>query len=57
MAAFISMGGHGRYIWTAYGLTFAVLAWNLLAPWLAQRSFLADEARRLRREEPGEGET
>lgn len=51
VAAFLDMGGHGGYVWAAYGLTLAVLAWNLVAPWLARRSFLADEARRMRREE------
>ena len=26
---FIAMGGHGRFVWSAYGITFAVLALNL----------------------------
>ena len=28
-AEFITMGGHGKFVWSAYGVTFAVLALNL----------------------------
>jgi len=23
------MGGHGPYVWTAYGITLAILIWNV----------------------------
>ncbi|MDE0308768.1 MAG: heme exporter protein CcmD [Acidiferrobacterales bacterium] len=29
-AEFVAMGGHGKFVWSAYGITFAVLAINLL---------------------------
>ena len=29
-AEFIAMGGHGEFVWSAYGITFAVLAINLV---------------------------
>ncbi len=29
-AEFIAMGGHGKFVWSAYGITFAVLAMNLV---------------------------
>lgn len=29
-AEFIAMGGHGKFVWSAYGITFAVLAFNLV---------------------------
>ncbi len=51
LAEFLNMGGHGRYVWSAYGLTFAILAWNLLALRKARRQLLREEARRLRRGE------
>jgi heme exporter protein CcmD len=38
---------HALFIWTSYALTFAVLAWNALAPLLrrrALRQILADAA-------------
>ncbi|MBE7928600.1 heme exporter protein CcmD [Pseudomonas saudiphocaensis] len=48
---FIAMGNHGLYIWTAYGISLAVLLLNVALPMLARRRYLQEEARRLRREE------
>jgi len=28
MTEFLSMGGDGAYVWTAYGITLAVIVWN-----------------------------
>ena len=50
-AEFVAMGNHGLYVWSAYGISLLVLAVNVAAPLLAQRRYLQDEARRLRREE------
>ncbi len=50
-AEFVAMGKHGAYVWSAYGITLAVLALNVALPVLARRRYLKDEARRLRREE------
>ena len=33
---FLAMGGHGGYVWSAYGLTFLIL---LLTGWSASRRF------------------
>ena len=49
-AEFLAMGGHGPYVWSAYGISLAVLALNVALPILARRRYLQDEARRLRRE-------
>ncbi|UUY07213.1 heme exporter protein CcmD [Pseudomonas sp. J452] len=49
-AEFIAMGIHGPYVWSAYGISLAVLALNVALPILARRRYLQDEARRLRRE-------
>jgi heme exporter protein D len=48
---FIAMGHHGLYVWSAYGVSLAVLLLNLGLPILARRRYLQDEARRMRREE------
>ena len=48
---FIAMGNHGLYVWTAYGISLAVLLLNVALPLLARRRYLQEEARRLRREE------
>ncbi|MBF8779218.1 heme exporter protein CcmD [Pseudomonas fulva] len=49
-ADFIAMGRHGLYVWSAYGICLAVLVINVVAPWLARRRYVQQEARRLRRE-------
>ena len=49
-AAFLAMGRHGLYVWSAYGVCLVVLALNVLLPLRAQRRHLQQEARRLRRE-------
>jgi heme exporter protein D len=49
-AEFLAMGSHGAYVWSAYGISMAVLALNVALPILARRRYLQDEARRLRRE-------
>ncbi|CAE6908935.1 MULTISPECIES: heme exporter protein CcmD [Pseudomonas] len=47
---FLAMGKHGAYVWSAYGISLAVVALNIAMPILAKRRYLQDEARRLRRE-------
>jgi heme exporter protein D len=47
---FLAMGGHGGYVWSAYGLCMALLALNVVLPLLARRRYLNDLARRQRRE-------
>ncbi|GAA0689099.1 hypothetical protein GCM10009104_14300 [Marinobacterium maritimum] len=48
---FLSMGGHGLYVWLSYGLGVAILAANLILPKLAGNQLLKEQKRRLRREE------
>ena len=48
---FLAMGTHGVFVWSAYGISLAILALNVVLPILARRRYLQDEARRLRREE------
>lgn len=47
---FLAMGTHGPYVWSAYGISLAILTLNVVLPILARRRYLQDEARRLRRE-------
>lgn len=32
LAEFLHMGGYALYVWSAWGLTAVVLAWNAVAP-------------------------
>ncbi|MDO9322399.1 MAG: heme exporter protein CcmD [Pseudomonas sp.] len=50
-ADFVAMGNHGVYVWSAYGISLLVLAFNVGVPLLAKRRYLQEQARRLRREE------
>ena len=47
---FLAMGTHVVFVWSAYGVSLAILALNVVLPILARRRYLQDEARRLRRE-------
>ena len=47
---FIAMGGHGLYVWLAYGIALVVVSFNVLSPILLKQKFMADYQRRLKRE-------
>lgn len=49
-AEFLVMGNHGVYVWTAYGISCAILLLNVVLPILARQRYFKNEARRLRRE-------
>ncbi len=36
-SGFLAMGGHGFYVWSAYAFALAVLAYNLISPFMAKR--------------------
>lgn len=38
-ADFLAMGGHGLYVWLAYGSTIAVVLGNVLAVRIARRRY------------------
>lgn len=44
-SAFFAMGGHGLYVWVAYGTTFLLLAGLVLASRLRHRQWLAQQRR------------
>ncbi|MGH8493920.1 MAG: heme exporter protein CcmD [Moraxellaceae bacterium] len=49
-ADFLAMGRHGPYVWAAYGVTFAIVIWNVLQPLLQRKKLLKEQAGSLRRE-------
>ena len=49
-ADFLAMGKHGPYVWAAYGLTFAIVAWNILQPLRQRKKLLAEQSAAQRRE-------
>ena len=46
---FFAMGGYAFYVWTSYGLTFAVLLFNLLAPVVQRKQLLRQLALKQKR--------
>lgn len=52
MMEFLSMGGYARYVWSAFGLSFAVIIAML---WLTQRHFNLTRKTLLRRIRGTEG--
>ncbi|WP_028302141.1 heme exporter protein CcmD [Oceanospirillum beijerinckii] len=50
-ADFINMGGHGLYVWLAYGLTATLLVINFVLPVMHKRQLQKEQARKLRREQ------
>ena len=48
-SGFLAMEGHGLYVWSAYGVAMAVIAYNLAAPLLAKRRVMAQVRRQERR--------
>lgn len=54
--AFIAMGGHGPYVWGAYGLSLAIMGWLALVPLRRQRVLLAKLRQRIQAQrQRGEG--
>lgn len=54
LAAFFAMGGHGPYVWAAYGMGLLVMAWLVIRPWLQKRRFLTRFDRSRYSSSPGE---
>ncbi|MBK8973743.1 MAG: heme exporter protein CcmD [Hahellaceae bacterium] len=50
-SAFLQMGGHGLYVWLAYGVGAAFILYNLIAPRLRNREIRQQIARQLSRDE------
>lgn len=50
-AAFVAMGGHGFYVWLAYGVFLLVMATLVVDSCLRRRRILARHARQMRREQ------
>jgi len=48
---FLAMGGHGLYVWVAYGLTAVIFIFNLITPIFKRKRLIVEQTRQLRREE------
>ncbi|HET7611170.1 MAG TPA: heme exporter protein CcmD [Rhodanobacteraceae bacterium] len=50
MAQWLAMGGYAVYVWPAYAVFFAVLAWDWFAPALRRRRLSRELRGRIARE-------
>jgi heme exporter protein D len=42
-AAFMSMSGHGPFVWASYGITFVALVYLLVSPVLQRKAFFQQQ--------------
>ena len=50
LSDFLAMGGHGLYVWSAYGVTLVVFAFNAVKPLFMNKRFLREQKQLQRRE-------
>lgn len=48
---FLAMGGHALYVWSSFALGLVVLLGNVIAPIMQRKKLIAEQLRRIRREE------
>ncbi|MDZ7854400.1 MAG: heme exporter protein CcmD [Halomonas sp.] len=51
LSAFLTMGGHGAYVWASWGVTALLLLGVVLHARFERRALLRDLRRRVRREQ------
>ena len=51
LSAFIDMGGHGFYVWSAYAITVIVLGYNIVRPILMRKNIIRSQKQLLLQEE------
>ncbi|MBH1969757.1 heme exporter protein CcmD [Moraxellaceae bacterium AER2_44_116] len=49
-ADFIAMGKHGVYVWSSYGLTFAIIVGLLWQAWQQRQRFFQEQMQQMKRE-------
>ncbi len=50
VSEFVQMGGHGLFVWTAYGIALIVLGYNIINPMVLHSRFVKMQKQNLRRE-------
>lgn len=50
VSEFVNMGGHGFFVWTAYGIALIVLVYNIINPMVIHSRFVKMQKQNLRRE-------
>ena len=50
-SAFLNMGGHGPYVWSAYAITVVVLTYNIIKPVFMRKNIIRSQKQLLKQEE------
>lgn len=51
LSAFIDMGGHGEFVWSAYGISLAIILFNFIRPIVLKKRNVAKVKQQLARED------
>jgi len=51
--AFLQMGKHGAFVWSAYGITLVVVAGNIIALRQRRKTLIDSIQRKIKREQAG----
>ena len=54
VSAFIDMGGHGQYVWSAYGVALVIIVFNFVRPVMLKKRNLERLRRQVASEEARE---
>ena len=54
VSAFIDMGGHGQYVWSAYGVALVIIVFNFVRPVMLKKRNLDRLRRQVASEEARE---
>ncbi|MEH6556603.1 MAG: heme exporter protein CcmD [Oceanicoccus sp.] len=54
---FMTMGGHGVYVWTVYGVALLVIAALVITPLRRDRRFFIEQSMLLRRDQASDRKT
>lgn len=49
-ADFLAMGKHAPYVWSAYGITFLIVLWNVCQPIFMRQRLLKEQKAAMKRE-------
>lgn len=50
-SAFIAMGGHGQFVWSAYGIALVIIVFNYVRPIMLKKRNLAQIRKQVASEE------
>jgi len=50
LEAFFHMGGYAGYVWSSYGITAAIMVWQVVGPIIQRKQIVKKLARKMKRQ-------